>query len=162
MSLSIHPIESCNKHLVSELVKERWGDRIMVVHDQKFDLTQLPGFVAMEEGKTVGLITYREDGCSFEIMSLDSFKENQGIGSSLVSEVIHLVEKKGAKRLFLTTTNDNLHALGFYQKRGFALTALRLGAVNRARQEKPSIPLKSEDGIPVEHEIELDYLLHDQ
>jgi hypothetical protein len=36
--------------------------------------------------------------------------------------------------LRVTTTNDNLEALRFYQRRGFKMTGLRPGAVDRARQ----------------------------
>lgn len=161
MNVFIRPIEDDDKDRVSELMKKRWGDRIMVVHDEKIDLTEMPGFVALEKRKIVGLLTYSQSGLSLEILSLDSFKENQGIGSALLSAAIRLAGEKNVERLHLTTTNDNLSALGFYQKRGFTLTALRLKAVNRARKEKPSIPLKSSDGIAIEHEIELGYLFHD-
>ncbi|WP_239984830.1 GNAT family N-acetyltransferase [Sporolactobacillus pectinivorans] len=161
MSFFIHLIEDDDKDRVSELMRKRWGDQIMVVHDEKFDLTEMPGFVALEKKKIVGLLTYNQNGSSMEILSLDSFKENQGIGSALLSAAIRLAEEKNVARLHLTTTNDNLGALGFYQKRGFTLTALRLEVVNRARKEKPSIPLKSSNGIAIEHEIELGYLFHD-
>jgi len=31
------------------------------------------------------------------------------------------------RRVFLITTNDNLHALDFYQRRGFELVAVHCG-----------------------------------
>lgn len=66
---------------------------------------------------------------------------------------------KGCQRVFLITTNDNLNALGFYQKRGFELVAVHRGAVNESRKAKPSIPLIGYDGILLRDEIELEMLL---
>jgi hypothetical protein len=58
--------------------------------------------------------------------------------------------------LRVTTTNDNLNALRFYQRRGFRMTEVRPGAVDRARSQKPSIPLVGEFGIPIHDEIDLE------
>jgi hypothetical protein len=55
----------------------------------------------------------------------------------------------------LTTTNDNLDAIRFYQRRGLRLVALRPGAVDRARLEKPEIPRVGDYGIPLRDEIDL-------
>jgi hypothetical protein len=56
----------------------------------------------------------------------------------------------------LITTNDNLHALGFYQKRGYVLTKLYPDIVKEARKIKPEIPLVSENGIPIRDELLLE------
>jgi len=61
----------------------------------------------------------------------------------------------GVHRLWVTTTNDNLSALAFYQKRGFHLRHLRPGAVDETRRIKPSIPPVAGNGIPIRDEIEL-------
>ena len=59
--------------------------------------------------------------------------------------------------LWLITTNDNTRALRFYQRRGFQMTQVYWHAVAEARKIKPEISLVSDDGIPIEHEIELVY-----
>ena len=41
-----------------------------------------------------------------------------------------------ANVLFLITTNDNLNALGFYQKRGFEMVTIYRGAVNRIKEDQ--------------------------
>jgi hypothetical protein len=56
----------------------------------------------------------------------------------------------------LITTNDNLHALGFYQRRGFHLNQVFPGRVDQARKIKPSIPEIGENGIPIRDEIRLE------
>jgi hypothetical protein len=58
--------------------------------------------------------------------------------------------------LFLTTTNNNTHALRFYHKHGFVLSAVRINAIAESRKLKPQIPLLDEDGLPIRDEIELE------
>jgi GNAT superfamily N-acetyltransferase len=98
-----------------------------------------------------------KDQC--EITSLDSLQAGRGIGTQLIDEVILEARKRNCHRLFLITTNDNLNALGFYQRREFELSALYRGAVNETRKSKPSIPLIGENRIPLRDEIELELLI---
>jgi hypothetical protein len=63
--------------------------------------------------------------------------------------------QQGCHEIRLTTTNDNLDALRFYQRRGLRLVALRPGAVDRARLDKPEIPRIGDFGIPLRDEIDL-------
>jgi len=69
-----------------------------------------------------------------------------GVGTALIEAVKAIVQEAGCDRLWLMTTNDNLQALGFYQKCGFRLVAVHGGAVEKSRQMKPSIPLIGEVG----------------
>lgn len=57
------------------------------------------------------------------------------------------------KNLYLVTTNDNLNALKFWQKRGFRITGIKLGAVDKARKKKSSIPIIGDFEIPLHDEI---------
>jgi len=62
-------------------------------------------------------------------------------------------------KVWLVTTNDNLRALKFYQKRNWEIIGLHLYAVKEARKIKDSIPLLGYDNIPILHEIELALIL---
>jgi DNA-3-methyladenine glycosylase I len=135
---------------------EHWGGDEMIVHNESFRLEQLDGFVTEDWN---GIVTYIITGDQCEIISLDSLEEGRGIGTALVNAVVKEAQSRSCRRLFLSTTNDNLHALSFYQKRGFELTALRRGAVNASRKIKPGIPLLGENGIPLRDEIELEMSL---
>lgn len=138
----------------NRLLAERWGSAKMAVRGRIYDLTAAPGILAAESGEIRGLVTYDPAGERWEILSLDSLTENRGVGTELLTRVAALARVRGARALTLVTTNDNLRAMGFYQKRGFDMTALFHGAVDAARRQKPEIPLLGEDGIPLRHEIE--------
>jgi hypothetical protein len=68
----------------------------------------------------------------------------------------------GCRRLWLVTTNDNVRALEIYQRWGMNLVALRRDAIAEARSLKPSIPPRGRNGIPTQHELELELLLDHQ
>jgi hypothetical protein len=59
----------------------------------------------------------------------------------------------------LITTNDNTHALRFYQRRGLQLAALHRNAIEESRRLKPEIPQHGADGIPLRDELELELVL---
>ena len=68
-----------------------------------------------------------------------------------------LARDAGCTRLWLITTNDNVDALRFYQRRGFRLAKLHPGAVDDSRARlKPGIPKLGDHGIPLRDELELE------
>ena len=112
---------------------------------------------AAYEGDTLtGLVTYRITGRDCEILSLDSLREGRGVGGVLIDRVVKAAKDARCRRIKVITTNDNTGALRFYQKRGFTMVRLYLYAIETAREMKPSIPLTGCNGIPIEHEIELE------
>ena len=139
--------------------KENWGDEFVVAHGIIYRPDNLDGFVACGGNEWVGEITYTFSGNGCEIISLDSLRESQGIGTKLINAVVEEARKQDCKRVFLITTNDNLKALGFYQKRGFEIVTIHRGAVNESRKIKPSIPWIGMNNIPLRDEIELEILL---
>ncbi|RIN83652.1 GNAT family N-acetyltransferase, partial [Mammaliicoccus sciuri] len=87
------------------------------------------------------------------------FRENVGIGSQLLKKLEEISEKKDITKISVITTNDNLNALKFYQKRGYNITKVIPNAVEKARKQKPSIPQFAENGIPIRDEILLEKYL---
>lgn len=151
-----------NRNEVNDFIRNHWFSTEMAVRGELVDMTVLDGFAAMEDNQTVGLITYRIDGNECEIMSLDSTAEHQGTGTALLNAVANMAGKAGCKKLKLITTNDNLNAMQFYQKRGFDMARLYRNALDGARRLKPEIPLIGEHGIPLRHEIEFERILSDE
>ena len=103
----------------------------------------------------MGLAVYETRGAESELVTLDSLQEGVGVGSALVAAVANAAWRQECRRLSVVTTNNNVRALGFYQRRGFVLTALRKGAIAKSRRIKPEIPELGYDGIPIRDELEL-------
>ena len=159
LPIEVRSLTNEDSEWVRQDIIQYWGNEIVVAHGKVYHPDTLPGFVAILKGNRVGLLTYSVDDKSCEIVTLDSSKPGIGVGTLLISAVTQAAREAGCKRLWLITTNDNLNALRFYQKRGFTLVAVHRYAVDAAREVKPSISLIGNDGIPIHDEIELEMLL---
>ncbi|MGQ7279013.1 GNAT family N-acetyltransferase [Brevibacillus thermoruber] len=139
-------------------LREHWGSPHMVYGHglQVFACDELPGFVAFCGEEPVGLVTYAIADGQLQVVSLDSVREGIGVGTALMLAVERVARDSGMERVWLLTTNDNLNALRFYQKRGYELVAVHRNAVEQARRIKPQIPAVGSDGIPLRDEIELE------
>ena len=161
MQFTVRPISDADRPRVRELIRKRWGDECVVVHGARYLPHTLRGYMAEDEGKDlVGLATLVLENAACELVTLDSLEEGCGVGTALVNAVAGEAARSGCTRLWCITTNDNVHAIRFYQKRGFRIGAVHPGAVERARRIKPSIPLIGIDGIPIRDEIELEMKLN--
>ncbi|MCD4684556.1 MAG: GNAT family N-acetyltransferase [Anaerolineae bacterium] len=139
-----------------DLLDREWGGPLMVSRGVLYDLRTLPGLIAWHGKRRVGLATYHIDGDACEVRSLNSLTERIGAGTALLRAVEEIARAAGCVRVWLITTNDNLHALGFYQRRGYVLAALYPDAIAEARKLKPQIPLIGMSHIPLRDEIELE------
>jgi ribosomal protein S18 acetylase RimI-like enzyme len=140
---------------------EHWGGEEMITRGNVYRPEQLDGFVVEDRNEWIGLLTFFIQDGECEVTSLDSLREGQGIGTMLIDKAIEESRARNCNRLFLITTNDNLNALGFYQKRGFEIVTVYRGAVNESRKRKPSIPLIGYNNIPLRDAIELEIKLTD-
>ena len=157
--MDIRRIDQESRERINAFIVQQWYTMQMVVHGESIDLGNADGYYAYEGDEIIGLITYRIIGKEMEILSLDSLQEGIGIGTKLLDSVISKARETGIQRIMLITTNDNLSALRFYQKRGFDMSRLYCNALAQARNIKPEIPLIGMDGIPLKHEIELEMIL---
>ena len=142
---------------IEKILSERWGGLQVIAREEIIDAHLLPALVA---GEREGLATFRIQQTNLikfaELMTLDAVTANQGVGTALIEALISRLRVEMVTVLRVTTTNDNLDALRFYQHRGFRITAVRPGAVEQSRLIKPSISLIGEYGIPLRDEIELE------
>ena len=158
-SFLVRKLSSGDHFWVQGLLTERWGSARIITRGRVHQADQLPGFVAETEGQRSGLVTYQINENQCEVVSLDSLREGMGVGSALLEAVRGLARASGCRRMWLITTNDNLAAVRFYQKRGWQLVAVHRHALDESRRLKPEIPSVGIDGIPLRDEIELEMSL---
>ena len=154
--LLVRSIEASDRNWVEFFVKSHWGSEIVVAKGRVLRPVELDGFVGFNGKNPVGLLTYRIEGPDCEIVTIDSIAQGEGVGTALINAVRERAKVKGCRRLWLITTNDNLNALGFYQKRGFRLIAIYPDALEASRKLKPQISIKAANGIPIRDELELE------
>ena len=158
-TVSVRPLEDVDRQWAGDQIARQWGARMIVSKGKVYYPDQLQGFVAFQGNEKVGLATYNIEAGDCELVSIQSLRDGRGVGSALLGAVRDLAKKAGCRRLWLITTNDNLRALGFYQKRGMTLVAVYRNAMEAARRLKPQIPMIGQNGIPLKDEIELEMFL---
>ena len=151
----VRPVTETDRPTLAWLVAELWGSELVAVHGTVLKPAELPGFIAERSRRIVGLLTYQLVGDMLEIVTLNAIERRAGIGTQLIDAAAGAARHFRCHQVRLTTTNDNVDALRFYQRRGFRLAELRPGAVDRSRQEKPQIPRVGDYGIPLHDEIDL-------
>jgi ribosomal protein S18 acetylase RimI-like enzyme len=183
-SFVVRPLRREDREWVAHLLDERWGSTQIVSRGRALYGHLLPGFVAerplppeddespadapVDDDETeenpavkmekIGLLTYNIEEKSCEIVTLDSLEEGNGVGTALVDALKAAAKEGEIERLWLVTTNDNLPALKFWQKRDFQLMAVHRDAIAQARRLKPQIPIIGQEGIPIRDELELEWI----
>ncbi len=138
---------------------DQWGAEYVVVRGRRLIPLECSILVAKIDNELVGVLTYQIENDECEIVTLQSLRENIGTGTKLIAELIRIARQNQCKRVRVITTNDNLRALRFYQRRGFFLTQVYPGAMEQSRRMKQEIPLQGGNGIPIRDEIELEFPL---
>lgn len=117
------------------------------------------GLLAEKEGKLMGVLAYDVTDNACYVVAIGAVIPRKGIGSALVAALFELARRNEWSRIWLITTNDNIDALRFYQRKGSRLSRLHVGAVNRSRHLKPELPETGSYGIPMRDEIELEMVI---
>jgi len=128
---------------------EAWGEPVLV-RGQAYVFADCEIFVAGDL-QGVAAVSHRDKPVA-ELVAINAFTPRAGVGTALLEAIVASLD--GFSTLRLTTTNDNLDALRFYQRRDFRLTALRPGAVDEARRRKPTIPIVGDYGLPIHDELD--------
>jgi len=157
--IKIREITKNDTNWIIKFITENWGSDKIITRGKIYHVKDLPGFVIIQNKEIIALILYSTKGHNCEIISMNSKKQNKGLGTLLLNHIKEHAKKIGCIRLWLVTTNDNLSALRFYQKRGFIIKAIYPNAIDISRKLRPEIPLVGKDGVPLRDEIELEMSL---
>ncbi len=141
-------------------VKERtellFGGEFVVSRNEVHDPHKLPGFIVTIGRERIGVATYNiiDDEC--ELVTIDSLSQFDGVGTMLLEKIEETAFELGCTKMWAITTNDNLDAHRFFQRRGFVLTNVRVGGMTKIRLLKPNIPKVGYYQIPVRDEFEFE------
>jgi len=154
--LIIRPTGPDDREVVVDLLTRAWGGPDVVCRGRLMDGSTLQGFIALSGAEPLGLATYEFLEGECVLVTLNALTRLTGVGSALLGAVGENARRQGASRCWLVTSNDNLDAIRFYQRRGMTFAAVHPGAMTMARGLKPSIPLLGQHGIPIRDELEFE------
>jgi ribosomal protein S18 acetylase RimI-like enzyme len=152
--MDIRDVSDADRGWLREFLEAKWGLPVVSVSGA-YDPSTLPALLAYEDGRTVGALTYRLTEGECEVVTLNSLQEGRGVGTALLSEALQIATERGL-RLWLITTNENISAIRFYQRRGMDLWRLHRDFVDVVQRHKPPVYDDSE-GIVFRHAIEFSY-----
>jgi ribosomal protein S18 acetylase RimI-like enzyme len=143
-----------DRRAARELFQQDFGRTQIVAFGEVMDIDQMPALVAVMHIEPSGALAYRLMGNALHIVALatDPMWQRSGVGGHLVAEAELLARRLKLARLIVSTTNDNLPALYFYQRRGYKLTDLVPNSViEHTHNEQLGFA-----GIPVRDEVRLE------
>jgi GNAT superfamily N-acetyltransferase len=146
------------KEHIREFAQLFWGEQEQLTFDRRFMVARLPAYVAQVGNDANGFISFAELNDAILIVALGILPQHQGfgIGRGLVERVELEARRLGKKKLLVSTSNDDLPALAFYQSVGFQIFEVKPNAI----AEKHGKILKGIGGLPVRDELRLQKLLH--
>ena len=148
--INVTPLTPADRAWVASRTAELWGAEIVISRGTAHRVAELPGFIARIADEPAGIATYHLGETDCELVTIDALRPRIGVGSALLDAV---KSAAGPRRLWLITTNDNIDAIRFYQRRGFVLTAAYPDAIAESRKLKPQIPRIGNYGIPIRDEL---------
>ena len=140
MALTVRPLGDDERAWARQLISDEWGVPVVSISGSYEDPAALTGFVAEDEGRCVGLATYRAqppDEC--EVVTLIATERRRGIGRMLLKAVQDDATVGGCKRLWLMTTDDNPGAVEFYRHLGWVEVGRHPDFDEVVRQSKPEL-----------------------
>jgi ribosomal protein S18 acetylase RimI-like enzyme len=160
MELEIRSIGPADRPAADAFLCRFWGETRVIAVAGVFNISVLPGAVALRGGQTCGAAVWNPEPDLLRIVAIAASPQRMGTGRALLGAAEAAARAAGLRRIVLGTVNSNLRALGFYQRNGYVLTALHPGAVAGFRAIKPSIPLVDDHsippGLPIRDQIDLE------
>jgi GNAT superfamily N-acetyltransferase len=153
----VHEATDGEREIVRDLFRRDFGRTQIIAFGEVVNLDAIPALVATMYGDVSGALAYRllGDGLHIVALATDALWQRSGVGGHLVAEAELLARRLSLSRTVVTTTNDNLPALYFYQRHGYRLTGFVAGSV----LAHTTGVLSGFAGIPVRDELHLEKAL---
>jgi chorismate mutase/GNAT superfamily N-acetyltransferase len=147
---------------ISRTWQERWFSTLTVTTRREYTPEDVEGLVLRTPKGDIGaLVTWYQDGAEAEIVTLDALIPGHRYGMQLMAEAERRLFDRGAERLVLDTTNDNVSAIRGYLLAGWRVVSIHLDYMDETRARKPGVPTIGENDLPLRDHWELEKLARD-
>ena len=148
-----------DREVALALFRRDFGRTDVVAYGEVVALDVHPDIlVAVMEGDISGSLAWRRRGDALQVVALatDPMWQRSGVGGHLLAEAEVTARREGLLRVIIATTNDNLPALYFYQRRGYRIIEVVRGA---GAQHAAAPAATGFADIPVLDELRLEKML---
>ena len=152
--LPVRAAEPGDYAAIKEMALMYWGETEVECFGRTYDVTALPAWLACSDGELAGVLSYAIETDVLTVVMLNVHPQHQGrrTARSLLAMAEHEARDRGLSRLAVATTNDDLPALYLYQRWGFVITGIQVGALVAHHGHEES----GFAGIPVRDELRLE------
>ena len=107
------------------------------------------------EGEISGALAWQRRDGALQIVALatEPMWQRSGVGGHLLAEAELVARREGLHRIVVATTNDNLPALYFYQRRGYRIAEV---VPDGARQYPEGLQTTGFAEIPARDELRME------
>jgi ribosomal protein S18 acetylase RimI-like enzyme len=159
LEYTIHKVVlKVEREKIREFVQRFWGEEEQLTFDRKFMVAELSAYTAKLGNNIIGFISFTESDNAIIIVALGVLPQYQGsgVGRSLIEKVEAEAKRTMKNTLLVSTSNDDLPALAFYQSLGFQIYEIKPNVI----AEKHGGVLKGIGGLPVRDELRLRKILY--
>jgi len=127
--LTLRPATPADRPDIARLAQYFWDEVEVECFDRIYRVDALQAYVACDGDEIVGVISTAHEGDAVNMVMLNVLPrwQGRGVGRELIAAVIEVARTEGAERIIVATTNDDLPALGLYQRLGFTITEVLVG-----------------------------------
>ncbi|MCL6518499.1 MAG: GNAT family N-acetyltransferase [Armatimonadetes bacterium] len=151
-SLSVREATPEDYSRIKQLAEYFKGKTKVSSLDKEYDLLSLPAYVADSNGNIAGVLSYAIEPEVLVIVMLDVLPGYQGLGagSMLIERLIEKASSEKKKEVLVSTPNDDLPTIYFYQKNGFQIYDVKPNFIAKDNEVQVGFA-----GIPRRDEIRL-------
>jgi GNAT superfamily N-acetyltransferase len=137
-----------------------FGSSRIHVFDEVFPLARTPFLVVEFGGERAGFLAYAlnfpaKDEAAVVLLVVQPGFQGRGVGRALQGALEAVCRPRGVTRIRISSSNDNIPSLYFYQRIGYVLENINFGAAAAALSEHGDEGMLGFGGIPIRDEIDL-------
>lgn len=122
-AISIREASASDYEKIDQLANHFWSKSQVIRFEKEYDILKLPAYVVIANDNVSGVLSYALEPESMVIVTLDVLPGYQGLGAGRMLLDIAKEKASDAKKneVLVSTSNDDLPAIYFYQKNGFQI-----------------------------------------
>ena len=155
--LPVRVAEPSDSAAIQEMAMMYWGETEVECFDRTYNVLALPAWLAYSDGELAGMLSYSIEAERLVIVMLNVHPQHQGrrTARSLLAMAEHEARDRRLLRLVVATGNDDLPALYLYQRWGFVISGVQVGAIlaHHGREESGFAGIPARDELRLEKRI---------
>jgi GNAT superfamily N-acetyltransferase len=153
VEFAVREASPSDRNAIGLICDRALGESEVDIFGGTYDVLESTNFVAETDGKFAGLLSARiiEGDLAVILLSVYPDYQGKGVGRALLSYAHGWAGERGLPAIRVAVSNDDIPQLYFYQRHGFLMSDIVVGAV----VDKLGAAIPGFSGIPARDEIHL-------